>query len=236
MPYQTQEEIHAKGFALGNSASTDYKRIKLGLKYLDDAILDLGSLRKANRTYGDKAAILNALARRDHETIREMSNYFFEMSGIYERICRYYAFLYRYDWFCTPYVNDDSVSNEKIVSQFSKVLTYLDQSSIKQVCGDIALRVIIDGCYYGYLLDFGDYFAFQQLPIHYCRSRFKIGNLPAVEFNMAFFDERFPNIEYRLKILDMFPDEFKKAYILYKKKNGTYEVRNYCCKGNSGNF
>ena len=35
---------------------------------------------------------------------------------------------------------------------------------------------------------------------------------------MAFFDEKFSNIEYRLKILDMFPDEFKKAYILYKKR------------------
>ena len=147
-----------------------------------------------------------------------MSNYFFEMSGIYERVCRYYAFLYRYDWFCTPYVNDEKVNNEKIISQFSKVLTYLDQSSIKQICGDIALRVIIDGCYYGYLLDMGDYFAFQQLPIAYCRSRFKVGNIPAVEFNMAFFDEKFSNIEYRLKILDMFPDEFKKAYILYKKR------------------
>ena len=35
---------------------------------------------------------------------------------------------------------------------------------------------------------------------------------------MAFFDEKFSNIEYRLKVLDMFPDEFKKAYILYKKR------------------
>ena len=35
---------------------------------------------------------------------------------------------------------------------------------------------------------------------------------------MAFFDEKFTNIEYRLKVLDMFPDEFKKGYLLYKKK------------------
>ena len=156
----TQEEIHAKGFAIGGNSASEYKKIKLGLKNLDDAVIDLGSIRKANRTYGDKYAILNALARRDYPTIREMSNYFFEMSGIYERVCRYYAFLYRYDWFCTPYVNDEKVNNEKIVSQFSKVLTYLDQSSIKQICGDIALRVSVDGCYYGDLLDMGDYFAF----------------------------------------------------------------------------
>ena len=146
-----------------------------------------------------------------------MSNYFFEISGIYERICRYYAFLYRYDWFCTPYINDDKINTDKVISQFSKVLTYLDQSNIKYICGDIALRVIVDGCYYAYLLDMGDYFAFQQLPIAYCRSRFKVGNIPAIEFNMAFFDEKFSDVGYRMKVLKMFPEEFAKGYALYKQ-------------------
>jgi hypothetical protein len=43
-----------------------------------------------------------------------------------------------------------------------------------------------------------------------------VGNSPAVEFNMAFFDEQFPNLEYRMKVLKMFPAEFARGYVLYK--------------------
>jgi hypothetical protein len=34
---------------------------------------------------------------------------------------------------------------------------------------------------------------------------------------MRFFDEKFKDLHYRMRILDLFPEEFKKGYILYKK-------------------
>ena len=71
-----------------------FARLKIGLQHLDDAILDLGSLKKTDRTYGDKNVILRALAKKDYATLREASNYFYEVSGIYERLCKYFAFLY----------------------------------------------------------------------------------------------------------------------------------------------
>jgi len=37
--------------------------------------------------------------------MREISNFFYKTSGIYSRLCRYMAYLYRYDWFITPYIN-----------------------------------------------------------------------------------------------------------------------------------
>ena len=57
----------------------------------------------------------------------------------------------------------------------------------------------------------------QQLPVAYCRTRYMVGDNPAVEFNMKFFDDKFSNIETRLQILKMFPEEFAKGYVLYKK-------------------
>ena len=152
----------------------DYSRIKVGLQQLDDAILDLGSLKKANRRFTDKTAILRALGDKDYPTLREISSYFYETSGIYERVCRYFAYLYRYDWFVVPYVVQDetdeppvrevdefgnpvkktlSKKNEKVLADFTKILTYLDNSNIKKLLGDIALKVIKDGCYYGYIID-----------------------------------------------------------------------------------
>nr|DAJ96701.1 MAG TPA: portal protein [Caudoviricetes sp.] len=35
------------------------------------------------------------------------------------------------------------------------------------------------------------------MPINYCRSRYSVGDMPAIEFNMRFFDEQFRDINYR---------------------------------------
>ena len=136
---------------------------------------------------------------------------------MYERLCKYFAGLYRYDWYVTPYVIDNSAKDEKVLADFSKALDYLDESGIKKLCNDIALKVIVNGCYYGYIIDTSRGFTFQELPINYCRSRFKVGNTPAVEFNPKFFDDAFPDIEMRMRVLKMYPEEFAKAYLAYKK-------------------
>lgn len=207
-PYSAQSDDHNL---------LDFSKIRIGLQTLDDAILDLGALKKTNRTYGDKNTILRALATKNYEQLRKISNYYYEVSGIYERLCKYFAFLYRYDWYVVPYIEDDTVKEDKILSEFSKVLNYLDNSNIKYMCGNVALEVIKNGCYYGYIVDTAKGMTLQQLPVAYCRSRYLVGDQPAVEFNMKFFDDKFPNIESRMKILKMFPEDFVKGYVLYKK-------------------
>jgi hypothetical protein len=93
----------------------------------------------------------------------------------------------------------------------------MDESGVKKLCNDVALKVIVNGCYYGYIIDTSRGFTFQELPVGYCRSRFKVGNRPAVEFNPKFFDDYFPDIEMRMRVLKMYPEEFAKAYVAYKK-------------------
>jgi len=160
---------------------------------------------------------LRELARKNYPVLREISNYFYEMSGIYERLCKYFAYLYRYDWFVVPYIKDESAKENKILTEFTNVLSYLDNSNIKYMCGDIALKTVINGCWYGYIVDTKEGMTFQELPIGYCRSRFRVGDAPAVEFNPKFFDDKFPTVEQRIRILKMYPEEFAKAYMAYKK-------------------
>ena len=38
--------------------------------------------------------------------MRQISNFYYKTSGIYSRLCRYMAYLYKYDWFITPYINN----------------------------------------------------------------------------------------------------------------------------------
>lgn len=195
----------------------DYSKIRVGVKSLDDAVLNLGSLKTVERNLGDKTTVLRALADRDYETLREISRYFYATNGIYHRVCDYAAFMYRYDWYLEPEIFDTEVPSKTVLSDFSKILDYIDKSHIKKVCGDIAKRIIIDGAYYGYAIQNSDKIVIQELPINYCRSRYSVGDMPAIEFNMRFFDEQFRDINYRQRVLNLFPDEFKKGYLLYKK-------------------
>ena len=208
-----QNDIHAKGFDISEYAN----KIKIGTKTLTDATIDLGVLRYGDKIYADKRRILRALANRDINELRAISNYFYRTSGIYQAVCNYYANMYRWDWYITPEIYDEQTKEEKILTDFTKMLNYLDNSYIQKLCGDIALKVVINGCYYGYIIEGEESIIIQELPIRYCRTRFSVNNEPVIEFDMSFFDTAFPEVNYRMKILKMFPAEFQKGYILYKQ-------------------
>lgn len=93
----------------------------------------------------------------------------------------------------------------------------MDNSHIKQLCGEIALEVVKNGAYYAYIVPSTTGLVLQQLPIGYCRSRYKVGTMPAIEFNMKYFDDAFRDVNYRMKILNLFPKEFAKGYALFKQ-------------------
>jgi hypothetical protein len=202
----------------GYEGPIDYGKIKVGTKTLDDAVLNLGSMPKIRHDFGNKAFILQAISERNLPLIREISNYFYNTNGIYSKVCDYFAYLYRYDWYITPEIKDESEKSfEKALVDFNNILGYLDNSHVKKVCGDIASEVVKNGAYYGYISPSRDGLVLQQLPINYCRTRFNIGDMPVIEFDMRFFDENFRDVNYRMKILRMFPKEFQKGYVLYKQ-------------------
>ena len=223
--------IHAKGFDMSSNSDqyyseaipTEYKRIKVGVKSLDDAVLNLGSIKASlpGHGYAQKATVLRALADNNLSELRNISNFYYNLNGIYQRVCNYFAFLYRYDWYVVPEIyGGEDIKEEKILKEFAKILNYLDNSNIRKICGDIALSVIRDGAYYGYIVPSNEALVLQQLPIGFCRTRYTVRGLPAVEFNMKFFDT-FKDPGYRMRVLKLFPDEFVKGYMLYKQNKLT---------------
>ena len=224
------EEIKAKGFKMNFKNESvdpysekyvpkDFSQIKVGLKTLEDAVLnDLGSLKKIDPRLADKKVVLKAISQNDLETMRDVSNFFYRTSGIYNRLCRYLAYMYRYDWMVTPYINDEKEkTRDKALENFYKVLNFLDNFKVKEFFGEAALKTIKNGCYYGYIIEEGDNLQTQELPVKYCRSRFTVNRQPAVEFNMKYFDDAFKDTRQKLRVLNLFPKEFKKGYILYKE-------------------
>ena len=90
----------------------DFAKIRIGVKSVSDAILKLGDFYKINPQLADKAQVLRAIYNCDFEKMRDISNYFYKISGIYQRLCRYMAYMYRYDWLVTPYYSDSAKPNK----------------------------------------------------------------------------------------------------------------------------
>ena len=177
----------------------------------------MGVLRLPKLPYINKAEIMQAIVRKDYRKLKAISDFFYAASGIYQSVCNYFAFLYRYDWYIYPENVKESAKSEKVIEEYTKLLTYLDGTYIKKMCGEIALKVVKYGAYYGYIVDTPRGAQLQELPYEYCRSIYSVGGAPVVEFNMAFFDEQFKDDAYRAKVLKLFPDEFAKGYALYKQ-------------------
>ena len=228
------EEIKSKGFNIVQGRqdinyqqptgymgmpSMDFEKIKVGAKVLDDATFKLGDLKSINPRLANKKSVLEAINNYDLAEMREISEFFYKTSGIYSRLVRYMAFMYRYDWFLTPnaYANKEQLKTDKVAGEFYHCLEVLDRFSVKKTLGNIALTVLRQGCYYGYVVKQGNDIVLQDLPTDYCRSRFNYGDKPAVEFNMRFFDDAFKDTTQRLRMLKLFPEEFEKGYRLYKQ-------------------
>ena len=197
----------------------DFSKLKVGAKTLENASLDLSVYGRADSRLGNRDVITEAIGQYKLNTLIEASDFYYRMSGIYSRLCRYAAYLYRYDWFVTPYFDSTDLKDTKlknILKQFDAVLRYLDNSNIKKILGEIALRVIRTGVYYGYRVQSAQKIKIQELPRKYCRSRFQLDGKPVVEFNMQYFKDAFKTDEYIERMLKIFPEEFTKGYRLYK--------------------
>jgi hypothetical protein len=94
---QRRETIYSKGFNMSEvtktyrTATNEYKNIKVGIKTLDDAVLNLGSISKIapkqRFCFGNKQALYKAIMDRDMELIRAFSHFFYKTNGIYFKLC-----------------------------------------------------------------------------------------------------------------------------------------------------
>lgn len=101
------QEIKKKGFQMSsndtrdpyeNYVPIDFSKIKVGLQTLKDATLeDIAPLKKVNPRLCDKREIQRAIAQNDLDYMRDVSNFFYRVSGIYQRLVKYLAYMYRYD-------------------------------------------------------------------------------------------------------------------------------------------
>ena len=172
------------------------------------------------------ADIRTIIASGDPEAMRELSRFFSRYRGIYRRIIDYYSNLLLYYTIVSPKLGEATIAKKKIKARFNKAQEFVDNLNLEVNGSYIVNRILSSGAYYGFLREYNDSVTFQDLPIQYCRTRYKNEHgINILEFDLKYFDSIRDETERKIA-LENFPLEVIKAYRLYSSSNLSGKSRN----------
>lgn len=161
--------------------------------------------------------IVDIIQSADPSLLRELSRFFFRMNGKYRRIISYYSNLLLYDYVLTPHYGDKA-DKQFVYNKTKKGLAFLDNLNLPRTFSQITSKILVQGVYYGVFQHIGDRYIFQELPVNYCRTRFKNEyGIDIVEFDLRYFDSILDKDE-RYYALSCFPMEIQVGYIQAQNK------------------
>lgn len=120
--------------------------------------------------------------------IRELSRYYYRTNGRYRNNINFLSNLFLYDTLVTPMYESGKGSKAQIIKAFYNACGFVEALDVKVTLARITREWLKSGIYYGVLQEHGNKVVIQDLPIEYCRTRFKdFNNLSILEFNVTYF-------------------------------------------------
>lgn len=154
---------------------------------------------------------------------RILSRNYFSLDGLYKRILLYYATLMKGAGLLAPVpAYGKQLSADHIQKRYYNALNYIDKLHLEEFETKVALRALIDGCYYGVIqrLDKND-LVLLDLPARFARSCYKdIYGRDIIEFDVTYFSQ-ITDKEEREEELSLFPSVISKYYRRYAKGRET---------------
>ena len=147
-----------------------------------------------------------------------LSRNYFDKGGFYQRLLLHYATLLKYTHLLIPNPSfGKKLSEQYITKKYNNAINFIDNAKLPKLFTHIAIKALRDGCYYGVIQEVTDKsISILDLPIFYCRSRFKDkeGN-DIIEFNVTYFDT-IHDKDYKKKALAAYPKEVVNWYRRFK--------------------
>ena len=142
----------------------------------------------------------------DIMALRELSRYFYRTNSEYRNNIDFLAHLPLYDTVIIPNFEEGKGSKTQITKAFYNACDFVDKLDVPNTFANITAEWIKNGVYFGILRMDGAKPTIQDLPLEYCRSRFKdFNNLNILEFNILYF-ESIPDKEMRNEVIASFPE------------------------------
>ena len=159
----------------------------------------------------------------DLESIRELSRYYYRTNGEYRNNIDLLASLFLYDTMIIPVFEEGKGSKTQILKAFYNACKFVDNLDLPNSLLRITKEWLKSGVYYGLLREDGSKVVIQDLPMHYCRTRFKdFNNLNILELNLSYF-MHITNKQHRDEILRTFPEEIRIAFEEWEATPNTLE-------------
>lgn len=165
--------------------------------------------------------IVEIIQNGDPQSQRELSRYFYRTNGLYRNNINLLSSLLKYETVVTPvYDINKKMDKKKLLNSFYKACNFVEELNVPVTFSQITHEMLITGIYYGILRADGNKYTIQDLPVSYCRTRFKdFNNLDVVEFNLQYFD-KITDEAARKDALTNFPAIIQLAYKRWSKNRG----------------
>lgn len=147
----------------------------------------------------------------NEKNLRNMSRFFYIVSSVYRRLCKYYAEIPLLNWVLTPQIDMlEPQDPEKIKKAYQKALKLLTNMNMKHEFRKIMTTVWREDVYYGYIYNTTDSWFIDTLDPDYC----KIFQIEDGCYNFAFDFSYYDKYAYKLETADI---ELQSMYDAYKK-------------------
>lgn len=168
----------------------------------------------------DKETAASIIETGDLNRLIDLSQYYWYKSGVYRNFIIYFSTMLTYDTYVVPkfILSPSKVKKDKLEDRFFEAVSFVESLDVPLEFSRVTYLMILNGAYYGLLRDYGDRnLVIQDLPIAYCRTRFKNAyKNNQLEFDMKYFSDIRDDI-LRKEALESFPPDFTKAYNSYLK-------------------
>ena len=152
------------------------------------------------------------------ERIRELSRFFYRTNSRYRMNIDYLASLPMYETVVTPiFETSGKGSKTQIIKAFYNACTFVEALDIKNTFTRITREWLKSGVYFGILQERAGKKVITDLPIRYCRTRYKdFNNLNILELNLRYFIDRYSDEQEREAVIANFPEVVQKAWRKFK--------------------
>lgn len=149
--------------------------------------------------------------------IRELSRYYYRTNGRYRNNIDFLAKLFLYETLVTPIYETGHGSKTQIIKAFYSACEFVESLDVKNTLTHITKEWLKNGIYYGILQEQNNKVVVQDLPIEYCRTRYKdFNNLSILEFNIQYFITTYTDDKIRDAAVLNFPEAIQKAWKLWR--------------------
>ena len=154
--------------------------------------------------------------------IRELSRYYYRTNGRYRNNINFLANLFLYDTLVTPIYEVGKGSKAQMTKAFYSACSFVEALNVKSTLARITCEWLKSGVYFGILQEHGNKVVIQDLPLEFCRTRYKdFNDLPVLEFDITYFLVKYDDDVTREAALLNFPIIIQQAWKAYRKKSLT---------------